>query len=168
MKFTWLVHWIILKFNICYKTSNSFLAPSSLSHSKPRACLRLWDSSSTYSCPVYRIYYVNIILLVLSTIHAIELPPFDLNKDYVVERLHFYQKVLNLEWLWFLQIRRKHLQKKTDIEPWMTLEKALRSLDTTRQIFSSLRPGSDRFAGNAAYECYGRYGDGVTCSWFWI
>lgn len=51
----------------------------------------------------------------------------------------------------FVQIRRKHLQKKTDTEPWMILEKALRNLDTTRPTFSSQNPGNDIVAHNTAY-----------------
>jgi len=35
----------------------------------------------------------------------------------------------------------------------MTLEKALRNLDTTRQIFLSPGPESDRDAVKSAYEC---------------
>jgi len=54
-----------------------------------------------------------------------------------------------------VQIRREHLQKKTDTEPWMTLEKALRNLDTTRQIFLSLSPESDRVPENHRVNGYG-------------
>ena len=51
-----------------------------------------------------------------------------------------------------MQIRRKHLLRKTNTEPWMISEKAFESSDTTRSIFLSPSPRSDAKFANKEME----------------